>query len=180
MANVQCKASFSAARRTTATRASSLTLYLRSGKTTLRSQKSSPSYVITCRPRASQLISLPRRHAGAGMPKRLISHLSSLGSSDLVDVNEDVTFCVATKDHPDDLFEFFTHHYRRYGVRRFYIMDDGSAVLLSTFKDFRIPRSSISFHYFDDKAKADVGDMHTHIYSECIDLSELNLTFLSS
>jgi hypothetical protein len=62
-----------------------------------------------------------------------------------VDVNEDVAFCIATKDHPDDLVEFFVHHYHHHGIQRFYIMDDGSATPLSSFKDYGIPRSHLSF-----------------------------------
>ncbi|KFY36043.1 hypothetical protein V494_05357 [Pseudogymnoascus sp. VKM F-4513 (FW-928)] len=85
-----------------------------------------------------------------------------------VDVNEDVAFCIATKDHPDDLVEFLIHHYHHHGIRRFYIMDDGSSTPLSTFKDYGIPRTHLSFQYFDEKSKVD--SMQTHIYSECIRL----------
>ncbi|KFZ11323.1 hypothetical protein V502_07602 [Pseudogymnoascus sp. VKM F-4520 (FW-2644)] len=85
-----------------------------------------------------------------------------------VDANEDVAFCIATKDHPDDLIEFLVHHYHHHGIRRFYIMDDGSATPLSSFKDYGIPRSHLSFQYFDEKSK--VEKMQTHIYSECIRL----------
>lgn len=84
------------------------------------------------------------------------------------DVNEDVAFCIATKDHPEDLVEFFVHHYHHHGIRRFYVMDDGSSPRLSTFNDYGIPREHVSFHYFDEAAK--VISMQTVIYSECIRL----------
>jgi hypothetical protein len=81
------------------------------------------------------------------------------------DKNEDVAICIATKNNPADLPEFFIHHYHHHGIRRFYIMDDGSSPALSTVKDYGIPRSALSFQYFD--AKSQVKEMQDHIYSEC-------------
>jgi len=82
------------------------------------------------------------------------------------DVNEDVAICVATRDQSRDLPEFLVHHYHHHGIRRFYIMDDRSNPPLSTFKNYGIPRSAISFQYWNEKSQQD--EMQNHIYAECV------------
>jgi len=84
------------------------------------------------------------------------------------DTNEEVAICIATKDNSRDLPEFFIHHYHHHGIRRFYIMDDGSNPPLSTFKDYGIPRTALTFQWIDPKTK--VVPMQDHIYSECMRL----------
>ena len=42
------------------------------------------------------------------------------------DVEEEVALCLAIKDEYHDLTEWLVHHYNHHGIRRFYIMDDGS------------------------------------------------------
>lgn len=83
----------------------------------------------------------------------------------LADAEEYVAFCVAHRNQVHDLPEFFRHHYHHHGVRRFYIMDDRSSPPLSSLKDFGIPRSALSFQYYDKNAQHP--RMQTHIYSEC-------------
>ena len=46
-------------------------------------------------------------------------------------VNEHVAVCILVKDKADDLVEFFVHHYHHMGIRRFYVMGDGSDSPLS-------------------------------------------------
>lgn len=98
------------------------------------------------------------------------SHGSGSGSSSVVpvDLNEDVAFCIVTKDHPDDLIEHLVHHYHHHGIRRFYIMDDGSSTPLSSYKDYGIPRAHLSFQYIDEKST--VANKQGHIYNECVRL----------
>ncbi|KAG0646437.1 Glycosyltransferase family [Hyphodiscus hymeniophilus] len=79
--------------------------------------------------------------------------------------DEYVAFCVAHRNQRRDLPEFLNHHYHHHGVRRFYIMDDRSDIPLSSFNDYGIPRSALSFQYYDENAQHP--DMQTHIYSEC-------------
>jgi hypothetical protein len=84
------------------------------------------------------------------------------------DTEEYVAFCVAHRNQLRDLPEFLTHHYHHHGIRRFYIMDDRSDPPISSFKDFGIPRSALSFQYYDKKGQ--YPDMQQHIYSECVRL----------
>lgn len=49
------------------------------------------------------------------------------------DGDEYVAVCIAVKDVANDLVEFFVHHYHHMGIRRFYVMDDGSEPPLSDF-----------------------------------------------
>jgi hypothetical protein len=84
------------------------------------------------------------------------------------DTNEDIAFCIATKDQSRDLPEFLIHHHYHHGIRRFYIMDDRSSPPLSSFTNYGIPRSALSFQYYDSKAQHE--NMQTHIYSECVRL----------
>ena len=66
------------------------------------------------------------------------------------DDEECVALCLAVKDQVEDLPEYFTHHYYHLGVRRFYIMDDGTDPPLSTAKgpgEWGIPDSAITFHF---------------------------------
>ncbi|KAF8858994.1 hypothetical protein BDZ45DRAFT_742807 [Acephala macrosclerotiorum] len=81
------------------------------------------------------------------------------------DTEEYVAFCVAHRNQVRDIPEFLTHHYYHHGIRRFYIMDDRSSPPLSSFNDWGIPRSALSFQYYDKNAQHP--DMQTHIYSEC-------------
>ena len=48
------------------------------------------------------------------------------------DTTEHVAICLAVKDQYADLTEWLTHHYHHVGIRRFYLMDDGSSPALAT------------------------------------------------
>ena len=68
------------------------------------------------------------------------------------DDQEYVSLCVAIKDQPGDLNEFLAHYYYHHGIRRFYVMDDGSDPPLSWMPDlgtppFAVPRSAVTFTY---------------------------------
>jgi hypothetical protein len=82
---------------------------------------------------------------------------------------EYAAICMAVKDQHLDLPEFLIHHYHHLGIRRFYIMDDGSDPPLSTFKDYGIPREHLTFHYWN-RTTDHVPDMQDHIYDACMTL----------
>lgn len=96
------------------------------------------------------------------------NHDSTAKAALLTDESEYVAFCVAHRNQIRDLPEFLNHHYHHHGIRRFYLMDDRSDPPLSSFKDFGIPRSALSFQHYDEKAQHP--KMQTHIYSECMRL----------
>lgn len=90
---------------------------------------------------------------------------------------EYVAFCVAHRNQRQDLPEFFKHHYHHHGIRRFYIMDDRSWPPLSTFSDYGIPRSALSFQFYDKNAQHP--KMQTHIYAECARLYGAHHTWMA-
>jgi hypothetical protein len=92
------------------------------------------------------------------------------------DDNEDIAFCLAVKDQSQDLPEFFIHHYHHHGIRRFYIMDDRSKPPLSSFSDYGIPLSAITFKY--NEIPTDTQWMQYAIYNECAKLYGSNHTWL--
>lgn len=68
------------------------------------------------------------------------------------DDQEYVSLCLAIKDQPADLDEFLAHYYYHHGIRRFYVMDDGSDPPLSYTPNFgtppfAVPRSAVTFTY---------------------------------
>ena len=97
------------------------------------------------------------------------------------DDEEYVSLCVAIKNQHGDLNEFLVHYYYHHGIRRFYIMDDGSEPPLSYTPDFGIPpfavpRSAVTFTYitrvpdrpqpfqhtiYNDYCIGNFGDRHT-------------------
>jgi hypothetical protein len=81
------------------------------------------------------------------------------------DEEEYVAICVAVKDQASDLKEWFSHHYHHLGIRRFYMMDDGSSPALDNTEDYPIPRSAISFRYFTREKRT--ASMQYHLYDEC-------------
>jgi hypothetical protein len=80
---------------------------------------------------------------------------------------EYVAICLAVRGQSQDLVEFFIHHYYHLGIRRFYIMDDGSEPPLSTFDYPGVPRKVLSFHYFS-RATARAANMQDAMYDTCI------------
>lgn len=92
------------------------------------------------------------------------------------DDNEDIAFCLAVKDQSQDLPEFLLHHYHHHGIRRFYIMDDRSQPPLSSFSNYGIPLSAITFKY--NEISTDVQWMQYAIYNECAKLYGSRHTWL--
>lgn len=63
--------------------------------------------------------------------------------------DEYLAVCLFAKNQAADMVEFFQHHYHELGIRRFYVMDDGSEPPLSTFADeYGIPPEAIDFIYY--------------------------------
>ena len=63
------------------------------------------------------------------------------------DDEEYMSICIAVKNQHLDLLEWFPHYYYHHGIRRFYVMDDGSQPPISILPDYGIPRSAITFTY---------------------------------
>lgn len=83
--------------------------------------------------------------------------------------DEYLAICMAVKDQHLDLPEFFIHHYHHLGIRRFYIMDDGSEPPLSSYEDYGIPRKHLTFHYWNRTTDRVPGMQH-HVYQACVNL----------
>ncbi|KAG9244110.1 hypothetical protein BJ878DRAFT_507707 [Calycina marina] len=64
------------------------------------------------------------------------------------DEEEYVAICFTAKNESLNMPESFVHHYHHVGIRRFYIMDDGSEPPLSTYSYPGIPREHITFVYY--------------------------------
>ncbi|PQE07178.1 hypothetical protein CJF31_00004844 [Rutstroemia sp. NJR-2017a BVV2] len=91
--------------------------------------------------------------------------------------DEYVAFCMSVKDQRLDLPEFFIHHYHHLGIKRFYIMDDGSNPPLSEMPDLGIPREHVTFEYFD---RADHRpDMQDYLYTLCVEKYRSNHTWMA-
>lgn len=81
--------------------------------------------------------------------------------------DEYVAICIAIKDQRADLPEWLAHHYHHIGIRRFYLMDDGSIPPLSETTNYGIPNSAITFRYFSHTEH--IKDMQYLIYNKCIE-----------
>lgn len=93
------------------------------------------------------------------------------GDSILADVGENkheeyVAVCMSVKDQSLDLQEFFTHHYHHMGIRRFYVMDDGSDPPLSSF-EYPIPREALTFTWQDPASRSET--MQIRFYIWCLE-----------
>ncbi|EPE36643.1 Nucleotide-diphospho-sugar transferase [Glarea lozoyensis ATCC 20868] len=91
---------------------------------------------------------------------------------------EYVAICMAVKDQVPDLSEVLLHHYHHLGIRRFYLMDDGSEPPLSTYEDWSIPREHITFHYYN-RTTDHVPNMQDTVYNECINLYRKKHTWMA-
>jgi hypothetical protein len=79
---------------------------------------------------------------------RDIDYNESTNLSSVADKDEYAPLCVLVRNQIPDLIEFLIHHYYHVGIRRFYIMDDGTDPPLSTLTDqFGIPPETITFYY---------------------------------
>ena len=86
------------------------------------------------------------------------------------DDEEYMSICIAVKNQHLDLLEWFPHYYYHHGIRRFYVMDDGSQPPISIIPDYGIPRSAITFTYIPRTPIEERPEpMHHHIYGNmCI------------
>ena len=128
--------------------------------------------------------SLDTTTTSAAAPEELPSTTSSVVIPEASPVSEAggdeeyVAICAAVKDQSLDLREWFIHHYHHLGIRRFYIMDDGSNPPLSDFKDYGIPAEHITFRYFD-RSEHIAPDMQDRIYNICAETYRQNHTWMA-
>ena len=81
------------------------------------------------------------------------------------DEEEYMSICLAVKNQHLDLLEWFPHYYYHHGIRRFYVMDDGSQPPISILPDYGIPNSAITFTYIPRTPIEERPEpMHHHIY----------------
>lgn len=83
------------------------------------------------------------------------------------DDDEYLAICLPIKDQRHDLPEFLIHHYHHHGIRRFYLMDDGSVPPLETTPYYGIPASSLTFHYYDREAGQHLDMMQYKVFNDC-------------
>jgi hypothetical protein len=80
--------------------------------------------------------------------------------------DEYLAICISMKDQTKDLPEWLIHHYHHIGIRRFYIMDDGSDPPISQqLTDFGIPKSALTFHYQPRETRDE--HMQVVFYQQC-------------
>ncbi|KAK7924063.1 hypothetical protein PG985_006117 [Apiospora marii] len=94
--------------------------------------------------------------------------------------DEYVAICLAVRDQGPDLPEFLQHHYYNIGVRRFYVMDDGSRPPLSSLGAdgaYGVPAEALTFVYYDESAR--VHDMQHKIYNDCVHVWGANHTWMA-
>ncbi|KAK7970351.1 hypothetical protein PG996_001218 [Apiospora saccharicola] len=94
--------------------------------------------------------------------------------------DEYVAICLAVRDQGPDLPEFLQHHYYNIGVRRFYLMDDGSRPPLSTLGADGangVPAEALTFVYYDESAR--VHDMQHKVYNDCVHVWGANHTWMA-
>jgi Glycosyltransferase family 92 len=82
------------------------------------------------------------------------------------DDDEYLAICMLVRNQGKDLPEVLTHHYYHMGIRRFYILDDGSEPPLSSTPDYGIPSSAITFHVLPQEGKK-VRGRQLGIYDDC-------------
>ncbi|KAI1854837.1 hypothetical protein JX266_000955 [Neoarthrinium moseri] len=92
--------------------------------------------------------------------------------------DEYLAICMAVRNQGPDLPEFLQHHYYRMGIKRIYILDDGSTPPMSEFVDtFGVPKSAVTFVYYNETQR--VGSMQYHMYNECAGVHGTNHTWLA-
>lgn len=100
-----------------------------------------------------------------------------LGSKQDTRDDEYVSVCMAVKDQGPDLPEWFVHHYYHLGIKRFYIMDDGSDPPLSEMEDLGIPREHVTFQYFSKSEHSMY--MQEYVYNVCVEKYRSNHTWMA-
>lgn len=89
------------------------------------------------------------------------------GKNETLAPEEYVAICIAVKDQALDLIEYFVHHYHHMGIRRFYVMDDGSDPPLSSFEYPGVPRSVLSFTWQDPASRSPTQQLA--FYDQCVE-----------
>ena len=85
------------------------------------------------------------------------------------DEAEYMSICIMVKNQHLDLIEWFSHYYYHHGVRRFYIMDDGSQPPISILPDYGIPHTAITFTYIPRTPIEERPEpMQHHLFDRCI------------
>ena len=85
------------------------------------------------------------------------------------DEDEYMSICIMVKNQHLDLPEWFAHYYYHHGVRRFYVMDDGSQPPISIVPDYGIPHSAITFTYTPRTPIEERPEpMQHHLFEMCI------------
>ena len=119
-------------------------------------------------------------HVSKGKPKPLHDAASPTGSSLEAkftkapypslppgDDEEYMSICLMVKNQHLDLPEWFAHYYHHHGIRRFYVMDDGSQPPISILPDYGIPNSAITFTYIPRTPIEERPEpMQHHIYGD--------------
>lgn len=100
------------------------------------------------------------------------------GSKDSNIRDEYLAICLAVRDQHLDLPEFLQHHYYAMGIRRFYLLDDGSTPPLQTsLNTYGVPTDALTFVYYNESQR--VGAMQYHVYNECAQVYGVNHTWLA-
>jgi hypothetical protein len=90
-----------------------------------------------------------------------------ISTSEATPEDEYVAICMAVKDQALNLPEFLIHHYHYVGIRRFYIMHDGSEPPLSSITDYGVPNSVLTFEWQDQNSRGGGHSQQLLIYSRC-------------
>ncbi|KAH8197513.1 hypothetical protein TruAng_008334 [Truncatella angustata] len=92
--------------------------------------------------------------------------------------DEYLAICLAVRDQALDLPEFLQHHYHAMGIRRFYLLDDGSSPPLEDSLDtYGVPAEAVTFVYYDETQR--VGQMQYKLYNDCAHNHGVNHTWLA-
>ncbi|KAK6079285.1 integral membrane protein [Seiridium cupressi] len=92
--------------------------------------------------------------------------------------DEYLAICLAVRDQALDLPEFLQHHYYNMGIKRIYILDDGSSPPLKASLDtYGVPSSALTFVYYDETQR--VGQMQYKMYNDCAQIHGQNHTWLA-
>ncbi|KAK8138265.1 hypothetical protein PG984_001645 [Apiospora sp. TS-2023a] len=136
---------------------------------------------------AAKIISDHRYHGAgsSGSDDHASSALSTASANTDPDAqqqsrDEYVAICLAVRDQGPDLPEFLQHHYYNIGVRRFYLMDDGSRPPLSALGAdgaYGVPAEALTFVYYDESAR--VHDMQHKVYNDCVHVWGANHTWMA-
>ncbi len=96
------------------------------------------------------------------------------------DRDEYLAICLAVKDQGPDLAEWLQHHYFNMGIKRFYILDDGSEPPMSTFAHtFKVPSEALTFVYYNYNASQRQFGMQHFVYNDCAHVHGVNNTWLA-